>query len=84
MMLELPLENYVPAIILLTDGNSEGSFSNFEQAWRASGRDIPVFSIMFGEASPEQLNHMANVTRGRVFDGRQDLVNAFRAAKGYN
>lgn len=84
MMLELPLENYVPAIILLTDGNSEGSSSNFEQAWRASGRDIPVFSIMFGEASPEQLNHMANVTRGRVFDGRQDLVNAFRAAKGYN
>ncbi|MBD3309266.1 VWA domain-containing protein [candidate division KSB3 bacterium] len=78
------LDTYVPAIILMTDGKSEGSFAGFENTWRRFGLDIPVFGILFGDASAGQLEDLARLTRGRVFDGRHDLVQAFRKAKGYN
>ena len=84
LMSQLDLEKYVPAIILLTDGRSDGSFAQFERAWKNFGKDIPVFSIMFGKADEAQLEPLAQLTRGRVFDGRHDLVKAFRTAKGYN
>ena len=84
LMSQIDLNTYVPAIILLTDGRSDGSFSQFESAWKNFGKDIPVFSIMFGKADEAQLKPLAQLTRGRVFDGRQDLVKAFRTAKGYN
>lgn len=77
-------ERYVPAIILMTDGKSEGSFERFANAWKQGKQDIPVFSIMFGKAEEGQLERLAQQTRGRVFDGRSDLVKAFRTAKGYN
>ena len=54
------------------------------QRRQSFGKDVPVFSIMFGEASADQLKPMAQLTRGRVFDGRKDLIAAFRTAKGYN
>jgi Ca-activated chloride channel family protein len=84
IMSKIALVKYVPAIILMTDGKSEGSFGHFENAWKSLGQDIPVFSIMFGNASEAQLDNLAKLTRGRVFDGRHDLVKAFRTAKGYN
>lgn len=83
-MLKMPLDKYVPAIILMTDGKSDGQYRDFAEIWQRSGADIPVFSIMFGDAESSQLDALASLTRGRVFDGRQDLVKAFRAAKGYN
>ena len=69
------LSQYTPAIILLTDGVSDGSFSDFR---------VPVFSIMFGSADPTQLEELAELTHARVFDGREDLIGAFRSVKGYN
>jgi Ca-activated chloride channel family protein len=78
------LDKYVPAIILMTDGNSEGNYQQFAEAWTNSGLDVPVFGILFGDASEDQLQQMTYLTRGRVFDGRHDLVHAFRKAKGYN
>ena len=83
-MLKMPLDKYVPAIILMTDGKSDGQYRDFADIWQQAGVDIPVFSIMFGDAESGQLDALANLTRGRVFDGRQDLVKAFRTAKGYN
>ena len=84
-MAAVKLENYVPAIILMTDGQSNaGTYESFERAWKNFGKDVPVFSIMFGDASEEQLTPLAQLTRGRVFDGRKDLIAAFRTAKGYN
>ena len=83
-MLKMPLDKYVPAIILMTDGKSDGQYRDFADIWQRAGADIPVFSIMFGDAESGQLDALANLTRGRVFDGRQDLVKAFRTAKGYN
>jgi hypothetical protein len=78
------LDKYVPAIILMTDRNSEGSYQEFADVWRNSGLDGPVFGILFGDASEDQLKDTTHLPRGGVFDGRHDLVQAFRKAKGYN
>lgn len=78
------LDQYNPAIILLTDGVSAGYFEDFITAYEELGQDIPVFSIMFGDADPTQLKEIADYTRARVFDGREDLASAFRSVKGYN
>ena len=37
------LSQYTPAIILLTDGQSEGSFQNFANAYEELGAQVPVF-----------------------------------------
>ena len=70
----------------MTDGDSNtgAKFGDFRRANAASGRDIPVFSIMFGDAKPDQLNALATETRGLVFDGRGDLIGAFKKVRGYN
>ena len=39
---------------------------------------------MFGEASDDQLNQLSELTRGRTFDGKNNLIQAFKNAKGYN
>jgi Ca-activated chloride channel family protein len=77
---------FLRAVILMTDGksNSGRSFGNFETSWKQTGNGLPVFSIMFGEASREQLGPLAETTLGNVFDGRTDLIAAFRKAKGFN
>ena len=41
-------------------------------------------TILFGEADPQQMQELARVTSGRMFDGRKDMITAFREAKGYN
>ena len=79
--------NYAPSIILMTDGqsNTGASLSDLNQQLTKQGIEgVPVYAIQFGEASPDQLNKIATLTSGRVFDGRTDLIGAFREAKGYN
>ena len=78
------LSQYTPAVILLTDGVSDGSFAAFQTAYEEFGADVPVFSIMFGAADSTQLEELAELTHARVFDGREDLIGAFRSVKGYN
>lgn len=84
MLKEYDLSRYTPAMILLTDGQSGGSIYDFESAYAELGTDIPVFSIMFGEADETQLEELAQYTNARVFDGRENLTEAFRSVKGYN
>ncbi|MBP0964239.1 MAG: VWA domain-containing protein [Oscillospiraceae bacterium] len=79
------LNNYCPAVIIMSDGASKtGSREDFIGGYKACGYDIPVFSIMFGDADDSQLNELAKLTNARVFDGRSDLIAAFRSVKGYN
>ena len=78
------LKNYTPAIILMTDGRSNYNYSNFEEVWNRYEEDIPIFSITFGDADPGQLEELAKISGGRVFDGTKDLTAAFRSVKGYN
>lgn len=69
---------YTKSIVLMTDGASDGRFS------RNTSYNIPVFSIMFGEAYPQQLDDISELTKGKTFDGRIDLINAFKEIRAYN
>ena len=76
----------MPAVILMTDGqsNTGSTMSDLQAEYERIGKDIPIFCISFGEASEDQLDQIARLAKGRVFDGRKDLVTAFRNVKGYN
>ena len=84
MLKKYDLTQYTPAIILLTDGQSDGSVKKFREAYDQLSANIPVFSIMFGDADESQLQKVAEYTNARVFDGREDLTEAFRSVRGYN
>jgi Ca-activated chloride channel homolog len=75
---------HLPAIVIMTDGKSQGALQTFETAWRSDGQRVPVFGITFGDADRSQLDALAKLTGGRVFDGNKSLTDAFRAARGYN
>ena len=73
------------SIILMTDGESNtDSFSELEKVYRKIGKDIPIYSIMFGSAEEYDLERIAGLTNGKVFDGRTDLLKAFKEVRGYN
>jgi len=78
--------SYMKAVVLLTDGESNAgmSESKFENYIKANETTIPVFSIMFGESSDRQLNKISDLTRSRAFDGREDIISAFKQVRGYN
>ena len=77
--------DHLPAIVIMTDGKSQGVMSTFETVWRADGRRVPVFGVTFGsEVDRSQLDNLAKLTGGRVFDGTKSLTDAFRAVRGYN
>ena len=76
--------DHLPAILILTDGRSEGDAQAFLDQWRRVEPHVPVFGITFGDADKTQLDALAAATSARVFDGRGDLAGAFRAARGYN
>lgn len=80
------IEDYFPAVILMTDGRSEGNIAQLRQTIEnfPGGSDIPIFSITFGKADETQLREISELTIGRVFKGSGNLVAAFRKAKGYN
>jgi Ca-activated chloride channel family protein len=80
------LDEYSPAIILMTDGESNhGKFSDLEKRLeQESDGAVPVYAVMFGDANEDQLDDIADATWGDVFDGRKDLIGALRKARGYN
>ena len=79
------IEDYTPAIILMSDGESDiGNEDHFLSTYQMLNLGVPVFSIMFGEAKEDQLEKLAKLTNARVFDGRENLIAAFKNVKGYN
>jgi Ca-activated chloride channel family protein len=80
-------DGYSPSIILMTDGesNTGAQIGDLQRALQSQGIEgVPVYAIRFGEASEDQLKQITDLTSGRIFDGREHLVDAFREAKGYN
>lgn len=77
-------EDYLTAIVLMTDGKSQDRSADFEAYWRLNGQGVPVFGVAFGKADASQLEAVAALTRARVFEGTDDLVAAFRSVRGYN
>ena len=76
---------YSTSIILMTDGiGNVGKFKDLRNEYKQIGKEIPIYSIMFGDAEEYQLQEIANLTNGKVFNGKTDLIKAFKEVRGYN
>jgi Ca-activated chloride channel family protein len=77
------------SIVLMTDGeNNSGRDGNqFLQDYRhfsPGAQAIKTFTVLFGEASPQELQNIANVSGGAVFDSRTaPLSDVFKEIRGY-
>lgn len=79
------LEKYNVSIVLMTDGQSNmGNYSTFFNYYNMINKQIPIYSIMFGEAYEYELQDIADLTNGKIFDGKSDLLKAFKEVRGYN
>ncbi|GAB3895604.1 substrate-binding domain-containing protein [Kibdelosporangium lantanae] len=78
--------DHFTSIVLMTDGeNQNGSdLSGFQSAYQNLPHQIPVFTVLFGEGSQDELNQVATLTGGKVFDARNtDLTKVFQEIRGY-
>lgn len=76
------------SIVLMTDGESneglkESEFRSWFGALPERQRAVPVFPIQFGEAAKGQLQGIAELTGGKLFDGTGSLDGAFEEIRGY-
>nr|WSY52165.1 VWA domain-containing protein [Streptomyces sp. NBC_00886] len=77
------------SIVLMTDGENTtgakaGEFDGFYRQLPAAQREIPVFPILFGDSDKAELQHIADLTGGRLFDAQQgSLDGAFEEIRGY-
>ncbi|GGN33162.1 substrate-binding and vWA domain-containing protein [Streptomyces fuscichromogenes] len=84
-----PSQETFTSIVLMTDGENTtgakvGDFDDFYDKLSADRQQIPVFPILFGDSSRAELQHIADLTGGRLFDGRQgSLDGAFEEIRGY-
>ncbi|MET9407336.1 VWA domain-containing protein [Streptomyces sp. NPDC002935] len=77
------------SIVLMTDGeNTKGAspsdFDDFYGRLAGGQREIPVFPILFGDSDRGELQHIADLTGGRLFDAQKgSLDGAFEEIRGY-
>ncbi|KEY60340.1 substrate-binding and VWA domain-containing protein [Serratia sp. DD3] len=77
------------SIVVMTDGENNqgidvGGFINWYQQLAEADKGIKIFPVLFGEASPEELQQLAKVTGGKVFDSRKNsLQQIFKEIRGY-
>lgn len=78
-------EKYTTTAILMTDGQSNyGSISTLSDYYNKLNKDIPIYSITFGNAVEDELNDIANLTNAKVFNGKDGLKKAFEEVRSYN
>lgn len=76
---------YNTSVIVMTDGEGNiGKYEELQADYREIGVEIPIYSIKFASADESQLRKMAELSNGKVFDGSNDLVEAFTEVRGYN
>lgn len=79
------MNKYNVSVVLMTDGlGNVGSYRELNETYKRINKQIPIYSIMFGDASENQLNEIAKMSNGKVFDGKTDLIKAFKQVRGYN
>ncbi|MFE4513705.1 extracellular solute-binding protein [Kitasatospora sp. NPDC056783] len=76
------------SIVLMTDGESnagatDADFKRFHDGLPAGEKAIPVFPIKFGEAAVSQLQGIADLSGGKLFDGTGSLDGVFEEIRGY-
>ena len=81
-ILEDESDEYSKTIVLMTDGQSIYDFDYLKDYYDDS--QIPIYSIMFGDADPDQLEEIAELTNAKVFDGSTDLVEAFKEVRSFS
>ena len=59
---EYDLSQYTPRSSCSPTGSPAGPLSDFEAAYAGLGTEVPVFSIMFGDADETQLEELARYT----------------------
>jgi Ca-activated chloride channel homolog len=80
-----PSPDKFTSIVLMTDGeNQNGSpLRAFEDAQPRLAK-IPVFTVLFGEGSQDEMDRVAKLTGGQVFDARDTpLAKVFQEVRGY-
>ena len=78
-------DDYTKTIIAMTDGAANiGTYESVADYYLKHNLNIPIYSITFGSAVEEQLEELANLTNAKVFDGKTDLLRAFKDVRGYN
>ena len=76
---------YTKTIIAMTDGEiNVGSFNQLDRKYTGSNTKIPVYSITFGDANPRQLDDISELTNAKTFDGKKNLLQAFKEVRSYN
>ena len=84
-ILDKESDDYTKTVIAMTDGNiNVGTFNDLKRRYDKSESNIPIYSITFGSAEERQLEEIADLSNARVFDGKTDLLNAFKKVRGYN
>lgn len=77
-------DDYTKTVILMTDGHSNmGSYNDLEEYYTTDD-NIPIYSIMFGNAESSELYEIAKLSNAKVFDGRINLLSAFKEVRSYN
>ena len=78
-------EKYTRTVILMTDGQSNnGSLGALSNYYNRLNKDIPIYSITFGNAKEDELTDIANLTNAKVFNGKDGLKKAFEEVRSYN
>ncbi len=77
--------NYNTSVIVMTDGEGNvGTYEELKDYYKENNSKIPIYSIQFAAADLSQLNRIAQLSNGKVFDGTKSLVEAFTEVRGYN
>ncbi|TKK89325.1 VWA domain-containing protein [Herbidospora galbida] len=77
------------SIVLMTDGeNTDGTeyldFQLYYQALPAEQKAVRTFVVLFGDSDADEMNQVAKLTGGAVFDARNgSLAEAFKEIRGY-
>ena len=76
---------YNVSIVLMTDGyGNTGNKDTMYKTIKNSKIKIPVYGILFANATDSQLKPIAEETGGEVFDGSNNLAKAFKVVRGFN
>jgi Ca-activated chloride channel homolog len=77
------------SVVLMTDGEqnvgiSEADFRRFYRGLRTEARAVPTFTVKFGPADADELDRIARLTGGKLFEVEDTkLVTAFRQIRAY-
>ena len=78
-------DDYTKTVILMTDGQSNsGSFKDLKNYYTKNKETTPIYSITFGSSSEYDLRELAELSNGKVFDGKSGLLKAFTEVRSYN